>query len=820
MKITEIELVGYKRLALSSIDRIKINITSAYQIIIGTNGSGKSSLLRELTPLPASPSDYRKNGMKRIVIEDQNKTYILTSEFKGKHNHSFVVDGEEKNDGGTITVQRELVFQAFGINQDIHNLFIGKTKFTTLSPTKRRELFTQMSDSDMSFAINLYKKLQGLARDDQGVVKHLRGRLTKETDNLRNLEQSEVTLSDDIDLLQSEITLLMEERKSGLPHPAALLQELDRVSIELDALTESVIRDVDVIDPKYSFSSPEDISNTISSLKGGVDAKKESLNRYIDEYDQVSKYVQMADDVADVGVLETKYREIETRLHELPTDLEFDLSGNYTDLVQHEVQFKSGLVDILTLLADNSEQSYSRSNHEKLLNDLDANQKEINRVINLQTVTERRIQHIETAHETNCPSCGYVWKEGVSEKELDELKLKREKITTYLKKIEEVRKGLLSQKESMDDYFVQFNRFRQFAYNYPRAQELFDWLLEDKRIYSSPSQYIPIVDKFIYCATIATKRDYLQNKLRDLSSAIETAKSIDQIGVENSRQKVESMQDNITQLSEEIKLANVEVSALSDLHRRRLAYEDKVHRFYEHLERLSSLQTNYVDSLRSNLIEELLKRHQVTLALMVQRQNEINNLRGTIDDIRKSLEEVERNHNIHKTLAKAMSPTDGLIARQMINFIEVFVGQVNSIIEQIYTYPLTVKACGIEGGDLDYKFPLVSMDGDGASDILDGSEGQQEIVDFVFRLVAMLYLGFNNHPLYIDEVGRAQDETHLTNVMNYIKLLIESHAYSQLFLISHFAVGFGAFSQADVCVLNGSNITVPLRHNEHVEIDE
>ena len=69
------------------------------------------------------------------------------------------------------------------------------------------------------------------------------------------------------------------------------------------------------------------------------------------------------------------------------------------------------------------------------------------------------------------------------------------------------------------------------------------------------------------------------------------------------------------------------------------------------------------------------------------------------------------------------------------------------------------------------------------------------------------------------ERGQNQDETHLTNVMNYIKLLIESHRHSQLFLISHFAVGFGAFNQADVCVLNGSNITVPMKHNEHVEIE-
>lgn len=820
MKIIELELVGYKRLALSAIKRIKMNMDSAYQIIIGTNGSGKSSLLKELTPLPAVPSDYQKGGMKRITIVYQNKTYILTSDFKGKHNHSFIVDDVEKNDGGTITVQRELVFQHFNINQDIHNLFTGKTRFTLLSPTKRRELFTQMSDSDMSFAINLYKKLQGLARDDQGVVKHLRSRLLKETDNLNNLIQSESTLGDDIDLIQREITLLMEERKSGLPHPDELLNELDSVSLQLDNIANEIISNPMCVAPEYKHTSPEDVSNDISAMRGGLEVKRETLGRYTDEYESVSKYVQMADEVSDVSTLEVKYSEINSRLNTLPATLDFDLSGTYDDLLQQETQFKSTLIDILSSLSDNSDMRYSREKSDKLNRDIDDNRREINRASNLQLSVEKRIDHIESSHETNCPNCNYTWKEGVSDSELEELKLKLDKIRIYLKKLNVTMDELLKTKSLMDDYFVQFNRLRQFAYGYPKAQVFFDWLMEDKRIYTNPVHLIPMIDKFLYAAKTSTMRVYLQNKLDDLSSAIETAKGIDRVGVNNSRQKVEQMYDNITALTDEIKETNNKISELTNLYHRRLAHEDKVKAFHALLERLKSLQDTYVDSLRSNLINELLKKHQITLAMMVQRQNEIENLKSTIDDIRVSLSEVEVNHDIHKTLAKAMSPTDGLIATQMISFINVFIGQLNAIIENIYTYPLVIQPCGVEGGDLDYKFPLSTKDNDSASDVSEGSEGQQEIIDFAFRLVAMMYLGFTNHPLYIDEVGRAQDETHLTNVMNYIKLLIESNVHSQLFLISHFAVGFGAFSQAEVCVLNGSNITVPLRHNDHVEINE
>lgn len=93
-----------------------------------------------------------------------------------------------------------------------------------------------------------------------------------------------------------------------------------------------------------------------------------------------------------------------------------------------------------------------------------------------------------------------------------------------------------------------------------------------------------------------------------------------------------------------------------------------------------------------------------------------------------------------------------------------------------------------------------------------------EIIDFAFKLIASLYLGFSNYPLYLDELGQNQDETHLTNAMNYVKMLIDADRHSQLFMISHYAAGHGSFTQADYLVLNGANISTPQRHNEHAVI--
>jgi hypothetical protein len=223
-------------------------------------------------------------------------------------------------------------------------------------------------------------------------------------------------------------------------------------------------------------------------------------------------------------------------------------------------------------------------------------------------------------------------------------------------------------------------------------------------------------------------------------------------------------------------------------------------------------------ALKSEILGDLIRSHQSQLASKTHKLSEKKALEGIIHDLETSLAEVEASHRANKLLASALSPTDGVIAQQMTAFIDCLVQQVNAVIADIYSYPLKVYPCGIGSGELDYKFPIkAGNDMVDAKDVSMGSEGQQEIIDFAFKLVTILYLGFNDYPLYLDELGSSQDETHLTNVMNYVKLLIESHRHSQLFMISHYAIGHGGFTNAEVLVLDGTNITVPGRHNDHAE---
>ena len=65
LSILELYVSGFTRLALSSTKEFLITPNNIHSLL-GTNGSGKSSLLELWTPLPPNSKDFSEDGVKRI----------------------------------------------------------------------------------------------------------------------------------------------------------------------------------------------------------------------------------------------------------------------------------------------------------------------------------------------------------------------------------------------------------------------------------------------------------------------------------------------------------------------------------------------------------------------------------------------------------------------------------------------------------------------------------------------------------------------------------------------------------------------------------
>lgn len=233
------------------------------------------------------------------------------------------------------------------------------------------------------------------------------------------------------------------------------------------------------------------------------------------------------------------------------------------------------------------------------------------------------------------------------------------------------------------------------------------------------------------------------------------------------------------------------------------------------------MSKSFIDGYRNELLNKTIREHQSLLAQTEQYLVTTNALRDIITDLETSLSKAQEEAIIFKTLAEELSPTEGLIAEMLKGFITTLTEQMNAIIDQIWTYDLRVMPCGMDSEELDYKFPLnVKNNEMTVPDVSKASSSQVDVINFAFKLVTMLYLGFEDYPLYLDELAPSLDEQHRINIAIFVKNLVETKKCSQLYMISHYLTGHGVFTHADVCVMDDSNIlNLPSMYNSHVTFE-
>ncbi len=820
MQIKKLTLKGYIRLLGNNIDLFAYTPESQYQLILGTNGSGKSSILAELSPLPAHKSQFSKGGYKIIEIEHGGNVYVLSSVFNhGSGKHSFKInDGDDLNPGGTAEVQKQLVLQHFDYTKDLHDVLTGQLLITRMSPADRRKWISMLSINDYSWAIGVHRKLATAARDQQGAAKHLKARLTQ--------EHSTLNMMGPIDGLDERAHMLREELNALLTARAPNTQNLDMISASMErskqgieTLSRDIIRAVGQIRATgLTFDTQAAMQDHAANLNTEVASGQALVNRLTSEYVELETTIHgftTSDGITPENVA-GHLMDVASQLESL--GVHASVFGDIPDARAVSITSRTAvprMMEIFAQLPDNTDRRFSRAAVDQSRERLRVRRNEADQLEREMRKVWHRIEHIRLAKGQQCPSCGHEWKDGVLKGEVETLESAHDDYTRsfaeYSTEIASVEK-FLEEAERVSGLYRQFLGVTQ---DYPSLGALWSYINAERMHLERPGERMQVFHDWYAALEHASAVQALverQEQLKSLQRQWEQAGGVGHLG------------QRMTKVMEEVE---TQTRRLNDLRRENASvqsYLQMVSQLQRKIEDLKSLQdqinrqfSDWTESRRSQEIDRVTHLHQSELATIQQRITEQRTLQGIVRDLEQSLESVSVSRDDLSLLADELSPIEGLIAEQLRGFIACLVGQFNAIIGSVWTKELVILPCSTAGGDLDYKFPVqTAFKPTPAADIIETSKGQEQMINIAFQLTVILYKGLKDIPLFFDEPGEGFDEQHRSNLMTFIKSLMDSGQYSQMFMVSHYASNHGMFTQAEIVALDTSNIAIAGSYNQNV----
>lgn len=828
MRITNIVLQGYRGFRLRQIDSFTFTPTCKTQVILGTNGSGKSSLLKELSPLPAVSQDFTCPGQKVIEIDHDNKHYVLSSLFTEQGNrYLFEVDGVNLNPGETISVYKDLCKEHFNYTQDIHNLLTGKIRFRNMSVADRRKWFMKISDTDYTYALRYYNELKEKTRDIQGSVKLMHTKLAQETEKLLSPAE-EQALRIQIDEYNKYLNELLEHRKPRLINSQGYHDSLVTINNQL----------FDALDKLEALQSQKKEGETIESLEQQslqTQIFMRGLEREISVKNEHTCQLQRDLDAinsAAYGSLEEVVQKLQKATEAIETlETSLTLGMRFEDPVTALQAFENIrpiLEEQLNVLIDLPPVESSSEHRDETVARIEAIRRTIPEYQKQERELRVQIAHMEEhqkKEDTVCPSCHHSWKVGFDASRLASLRSDLEKVLTALNNAEKGLEVLQNALTLIDTKRNCFTTLERMKYSFSALKALWRFIAEGDYFHKDPFKLrslLPAIHEEIRLQLTLSQRLKEKEELERVKRQMESTQQVDK-----------------TKLEEAIQKSNSQVLALQNEH---MTLGTKLGNIKASIQVL-----RVIDECRETALTALQSREDVTKALISDKQTQvldelINSVRlqlsraqstisridiqaATVKNLQEEVKLQEERLALAKMALQALSPTEGLIAKGMTNFINRFVEEINTFIGRIWLYPLElvpVELSEEEGVELNYRFNVrVNNDTRLVPDVSQTSAGMQEIIDLAFVATSMRYLGLTHYPIFLDEFAIALDNAHRESAYKAVSHIVNNTNYSQVFLVSHYQDTYVDLSDAEITVLCDSNISLPkhLNYNHHVKIN-
>lgn len=798
MIIKKLVLHNYKRFFLSDIKTLEYTPESNIQFIISKNGTGKSSLMSQLNPLPTdAKKDFYENGYKIIEIEHNNKNYKLTSGSDNK-SYSFKINDHELNISNGKKIQLELIKEHFSLTPAIMEILLCNNRFTSMSPSERKYWITEMSTIDYSYPVHIYNNLKSRHRDIVGNSRIITSELTKYTNFVLNQDEIQ-KLNKDKEMLDSFNTHIIS-LYTYVNSENRNVDELSSLNNSLRQLLYNIDGDVDITQLEDEINNNKlmvlDIENKIKYLLTLIEKTEELKNigdkRFILE--RLNIIEPKIDKIKNTIILEDSI-ECYENIYNLYSQIHLELITILNNMSEYE--------DI-RLYSGNIEDSPKLWRKTLELIKVDYEYK-----IRRKNILEKDLVHIREHHNDNnkiqCPQCGYRWFQDQDKEieilkeleilnpEIEKLKLELEKYLDKVKRLEEIEKLI-----------------EDFKYNItskPELKSLWKVILPNFNLYSdSVISIIKILDSFLVKLAKFEGLNLLLTEHKELKHKLKALEELEKLNTELQINKLKEHEKELEILTQNKNNINNKLNVLNTRlfnYKKLLETKDKLIKSLK--QKGKELKTE-ITILRNNYLMELSKFIKTQLMEIDNKLQTSSNAMHLLDNNKLKLNENNEKEKVLTLMLKELSPTEGLIAKSINSFLLVFTEELNQVINSVWSYDVEILPTVINDNDeLDYKFKVKINNDEVIEDVSKLSSSLKEIVDLAFRIVFMKYMGLNNYPLYLDEFGNTFDKEHRTSAYRVIEKILSSE-FNQLFIICHYESLYGSFKNANFNVINRDNV--------------
>lgn len=826
MKLKKIVLDGSTRMIPLGTNYFEFTPESDEIIIIGTNGSGKSTVINYWTPLPPEKmnKEFIKGGKKESVWEHRGSTYTITSvNTGGAGTHSFTKDDEVILENGTASVLTQLVKEHFNIDRDLHELMVGKKRFTTMSVTERREWIMRVSGGDFQFVMDLFTKASIKMRDSLGALRHNKQRLI-ELEKDRVSEETVTEYKNNLDEINKVIFKVIDIKQNIKP--------VNKIPSEPMSYLESVLRNIEELSNRNirilseGFKTLDNLeidfrnfTDRTDTLESELKIRNEQLNVLLDDLKQLNEKEKIIEESKSLSVLEKELNETNIGISEISEKYKDNILFEDITEPDHSVSvfnsIDSTLNSILVqwsynLASDNTEEEYKALKEKRI--DIENYIIKVERQV---SEIQHRLIHVRNSENVECPKCTHNWKIGVSEGEETKLSDMITKGEELLVKAKDKKKEVTHKLELLESFLEVKREYISLTRNTPALNSLWVKIRESKALTDPKVNIKTIIDKWISIVKDKALFIKLSNTKNNLEEKIKFIKSfdLDTKGFTDFKTNLEDKIQNQYTLIDNIKVSldNNKI-ALRAVNNIQTIYRDTK----SEIENLKAIVKDVVSTIGASIFEnvntELNTDSYHLNSLLIRSQNSYS----VLNELENSLKDLTRIHEAYTVLVSELSPKEGFVAELLTSFIKQMLGDMNEIIGLLWTYDLEIQMCKKAETELDFRFPLSVRNNEHcADDVKDGSSSQVDVVDFAFKYVVSQYLGLSDYPFLLDELAPTFDELHRRNIMHFVRQLIDTDICSQMVMISHYAETHSAFVNSEYVVTDSFNITVPSIYNKN-----